>query len=193
LELSEAALLIHRQVGSRRFEGNVLGNLGELHLARGELEEAVRNLKASLEVVAEAGDRLLEGVMLGHLGRVYERQERLDQAKVSLESSVEILRSIASSRFEGISLGALGGVLARLGMIDEARRSFASGAERLQQTNDSFELGKLLCAHARAELDAGNRDVAKNLLGDAKDLAERLHSHEVSVLSGEIAALQGRI
>jgi len=193
LELSEAALLIHREVGSRRFEGNVLGNLGELHLARGELEEAVRNLKASLEVVAEVGDRLLEGVMLGHLGRVYERQERLDQAKVSLESSVEILRSIASRRSEGISLGALGSVLAKLGMIDEARRSFASGAERLQQTNDPFELGKLLCAHARAELDAGNRDVATKLLGDAKDLAERLHPHEVSVLSGEIAALRGLI
>jgi len=193
LELSEAALLIHRQVGSRRFEGTVLGNLGELHLARGELEEAGRNLKASLEVVAEVGDRVLEGIMLGHLGRVYDRQQRLDQARVSLKSSVEILRSIGSRRFEGISLGNLGSVLARLGMIDEARSNFAAGAELLRQTNDPFELGKLLCAHARAELDTGNRDVAKNLLGDAEDLADGLKLHEGSALSGEIAALRERI
>jgi tetratricopeptide (TPR) repeat protein len=193
LELSEAALLIHRQVGSRRFEGTVLGNLGELHLARGELEEAVRNLKASLEVVAEVGDRVLEGIMLGHLGRVYERQQRLDQARVSLESSVEILRSIASRRFEGISLGALGSVLAKLGTIDEARTTFAKGAEMLHQTNDLFELGKVLCAHAGAELDAGNRDLAKNLVGRAQALADGLKLHERSVLTGEIAALRERI
>jgi predicted ATPase/DNA-binding winged helix-turn-helix (wHTH) protein len=193
LELTEAALLIHRQVGSRRFESTVLGNLGELNLARGQLEEAVRHLKASLEVAAELGDRLLEGIMLGHLGRVYERQHRLDQARVCLESSVEILRSIASRRAEGISLGALGSVLARLGMLDEARRSFASGGELLRQTNDPFDLGKLLCAYACAELDAGNRAVAKKLVGDAQDLADNLPSPEGSALSGEIAALRERI
>ena len=131
--------------------------------------------------------------MLGHLGRVYERQERLDQARVSLESSVEILRSIASRRSEGISLGALGSVLAKLGMIDEARRSFASGAELLQQTNDPVELGKLLCAYACAEVVAGNRDVAKKLVGDAQDLADHLRSHEGSALSAKIAALRERI
>jgi predicted ATPase/DNA-binding winged helix-turn-helix (wHTH) protein/Flp pilus assembly protein TadD len=193
LELTEAALLIHRQVGSRRFESTVLGNLGELYLARGQLEEAVRHLKASLEVAVEVGDPLLEGIMLGHLGRVYERQQRLDQARVSLESSVEILRSIASRRFEGIALGALGSVLARLGMLDEARRTFASGDELLQQTNDPVELGKLLCAHARAELDAGNRKLTKSLVGRAEALADRLKLHECSVLTGEIAALRERI
>ncbi|MGZ4372820.1 MAG: tetratricopeptide repeat protein [Gaiellaceae bacterium] len=193
LELSEAALLIHRHVGSRRFESMVLGNLGELHLARGQLEDAVRNLKASLEVAAEVGDRLLEGIMLGHLGRVYERQQRLDQARVSLERSAEVLRSIGGRRFEGVSLGALGSVLARLGMIEEARTAFASGAELLQKTNDPFELGKLLCAHARGELDAGNREVAKKLLGDAQDLADNLRSHEASALRSAIAVLRDRI
>jgi predicted ATPase/DNA-binding winged helix-turn-helix (wHTH) protein len=193
LELSEAALLIHRQVGSRRFESSVLGNLGELHLARGQLEEAVRHLKASLEVAAELGDRLLEGIMLGHLGRVYERQRRLDQARVALESSVEILRSIASRRAEGISLGALGSVLARLGILDEARRSFASGGELLQQTNDPVELGKLLCAYASVELDAGNRKLTKSLVGRAQALADGLEASQASALRGAIAALRERI
>jgi predicted ATPase/Flp pilus assembly protein TadD len=190
LELTEAALLIHRQVGSRRFEGMVLGNLGELHLARGQLEEAVRHLKASLEVVTEVGDRLLEGIMLCHLGRVYERQQRLDQARVSLESSVEILRSIASRRDEGISLGALGSVLARLGMLDEARRSFASGGELLEQAHDPVELGKLLCAHARAERDAGERDKALSLVDEAQRLADSLRTHGGSALSSEINELR---
>jgi tetratricopeptide (TPR) repeat protein len=193
LELTEAALLIHRQVGSRRFESTVLGNLGELYLARGQLEEAVRHLKASLEVAAEVGDPLLEGIMLGHLGRVYERQQRLDQARVCLESSVEILRSIASRRAEGIALGGLGSVLAKLGMLDEARTSFASGGELLRQTHDPVELGKLLCAHALAELDAGNRKLTKSLVGRAQALADGLEASQASALSGAIAALRERI
>jgi len=193
LELSEAALQIHRQVGNRRFECMVLGNLGELYLARDQLEEAARNLNASLEVAREVGDRLFEGIMLGHLGRVHERQGRLDEARASLEKSVEIVRSLANRRCEGISLGVLGSVLARLGLLDDARRAFASGAELLQQTNDRLELGKLLCTHARAELDAGQRARAMPLLGDAERLAGQLGASERSTLSAEIAALRERI
>jgi len=193
LELTEAALLIHRELGNRRFESTVLGNLGELHLARGQLEEAVRHLKASLEVAGEIGDRLLEGIMLGHLGRVYERQNRLDQARASLESSVEIMRSIANKRCEAISLGALGSVMGRLGRLDEARRAFASGAELLQESSDPLELAKLLCAHARLELDGGDRTRALALAGEAERLAGELGPSESSALSGEIAALRERI
>jgi predicted ATPase/DNA-binding winged helix-turn-helix (wHTH) protein len=190
LELSEAALLIHRQVGSRRFEGTVLGNLGELCLARGQLEDAVRHLKGSLEIAAELDDRLLEGIMLGHLGRAYERQQHLDQARVFLESSVGILRSIASRRAEGVSLGALGSVLARLGMLREARAAFASGAQLLHKAIDPVELGKLLCAHARVERDAGERDKALALVDEAQELADSLRTHGGSALSSEIKELR---
>jgi predicted ATPase/DNA-binding winged helix-turn-helix (wHTH) protein/Tfp pilus assembly protein PilF len=193
LELTEAALLIHRQVGNRRFESTVLGNLGELYLARGELEEAVRNLQASLEVAVEVGDRLLEGIMLGHLGRVYERQNRLGQARASLERSVDILRSIANRRFEGIALGALGSVVARLGLLDEARCAFASGTGLLQQSSDPLELAKLLCTHARAELDGGDHARALTLVGEAERLVGELDPSARAALSGQIAALRERI
>jgi hypothetical protein len=127
-----------------------------------------------LEVAREVGDQLFEGIMLGHLGRVQERQGHLDEARASLEKSVEIVRSLANRRCEGISLGALGSVQARLGLLDDARRAFASGAALLQQTNDRLELGKLLCTHARAELDAGERARVMPLLGDAERLAGQL-------------------
>ena len=193
LELSEAALRIHRQVGNRRFECMVLGNLGELHLARDRLEQAAHHLQASLEVAVEIGDSLLQGIMLGHLGRVREHQGRLDEARSLLERSVEIVRSLANRRAEAISLRALGSVLARLGQLDEARRAFASGAELLEQTSDPLELGKLLCTHARAELDAGHRADALPLVANAERLAGQLGASERSTLTAEIAALRERI
>ena len=193
LELSEAALLIHRQVGNRRFECMVLGNLGELYLAREELEQAGRHLQASLDVAVEVGDRLLEGIMLGQLGRVRERQSRLDEARSLLERSVEILRSVANGRAEGIALSALGSVLAGLGRLDDARHAFASGAELLEQSSDPLELGKLFCAHARAELDADHRAEAMPLVAHADRLASQLGASERTTLSAEIAALRKRI
>jgi len=93
----------------------------------------------------------------------------------------------------GISLGALGSVMGRLGLLDEARRAFASGAELLQESSDPLELAKLLCAHARLELDGGDRTRALALAGEAERLAGEVGPSESSALSGEIAALRERI
>jgi hypothetical protein len=85
-----------------------------------------------------------------------------------------------------MALGSLASVLAGLGMLGEARTTFASGADLLREANDPVELGKLLCGHARAELDAGHRDLATALVGDAQGLADNLRSHGGSALSHEI-------
>jgi predicted ATPase len=186
LLLTEAALSIQRQVGDRRYECRALCNLGSYRLALGEHDDAIRCHQASLEVAVEVGDRQLEGEALSGLGQVYDRQERLDHARSHLERSVEIFRSISSRRSEGMGLGSLASVLARLGMLQEARTMFASGAELLRETNDPVELGKLLCAHARAEIDAGQRDLATALVDDAQRQADTLRSHGGSALSHEI-------
>ncbi len=193
LVLSEAALFIHRQVGDRHFEGKVLSNLGSLRLALGQHDEAIRCMEASREVAAEVGDRQLEGEAFGGLGQVYEQLRQPDRARAHLERSVEIFRAISSKRSEGMALGALASVLAGLGMPGEARTMFASGADLLRQTNDPIELGKLLCAQARAELDAGHRNLATACVGDAQRLAENLRSHQGSALNREIDELRKRI
>src|SRR6185295_2533487 len=103
---------------------------------------------------------------------------------------VEILRSISSRRAEGVALGGLAAVLARLRMLDEARAAFTAWAELLRQANDPVELGKLLCAQARVERDAGERDRAIALVNEAQRLAESLRSHTGSALSSAIDELR---
>ncbi|HEY2558764.1 MAG TPA: tetratricopeptide repeat protein [Caldimonas sp.] len=193
LVLLEAALLIYCQVGDRSVEGRLRYNIGDLLLALDEYESSIGCLEASLKTAVEIGDRELEGLAIAGLGRVYEQQQDLEGARVHLERSVEIFRSISSRRAEGIALGGLAMVLARLGMLDEARTAFTSGAELLRQANDPVELGKLLCAQARAERDAGERDKAKALVAEAQRLADSLHSQGGSVLSSEIDELRNLI
>jgi len=190
LVLFEAALLIYRHVGERSVEGRLLYNVGDLRLALGEDVPASECIKASLEIALEIGDRELEGLALTGLGLVHDRQQDLDRARAHLERSVEILRSISSRRAEGVALGGLAAVLARLRMLDEARAAFTSGAELLRQANDPVELGKLLCAQALVERDAGERDTAIALVTEAQRLAESLRSHGGSALSSEIDELR---
>jgi predicted ATPase/DNA-binding winged helix-turn-helix (wHTH) protein/Tfp pilus assembly protein PilF len=190
LELYEAALLIYRQVGDRSVEGRVLYNVGDRRLALGDFEQAMRCLEASREIGVEIGDRELEGLALAGLGLGHDRQRDFDRARTHLERSVDIFRSISSRRSEGIALGDLASVLARRGLFGEARTTFESGAELLREANDPAELGKLLCAQARAERDAGDRDKALALVGEAQGLADSLRTHGGSALSSEINELR---
>jgi predicted ATPase len=193
LVLFEAALVIHRQVGERYVEGRILDNIGDLQIALGDYEQAIQCLQASLEVATEIGDPELEGLALAGLGRVYDRQHQPDRARTHLERSVEIFQAISNRRAEGMALGSLASVLARLGMLPEARTMFASGAEFLRQANDPVEQGKLLCAQAGAERDAGEREKALALIGEAQRLADSLRSHGGSALSSEIDELRKSI
>jgi predicted ATPase len=190
LELYEAALRIHRQVGDRYVEGRLLYNVGDIRLALGDLGPAIECLEASGEIAVEIGDREVEGLAIAGLGLVYDRQQDLDRARAQLERSVEIFRSISSRRAEGMTLGGLASVLARLGMLGDARTAFASGADLLRQANDPVELGKLLCAQARAERDAGERERALVLVSEAQRLADSLRAHGGSALSLEIDELR---
>jgi hypothetical protein len=75
-------------------------------------------------------------------------------------------------------------------MLGDARTAFASGADLLRQANDPVELGKLLCAQARAERDAGERERALVLVSEAQRLADSLRAHGGSALSLEIDELR---
>jgi predicted ATPase/DNA-binding winged helix-turn-helix (wHTH) protein len=193
LELFEAALLVQRQVGERYIEGRILDNIAELRIACGDHEQAIPYLEAAREIALQTGDPELDGLVLAGLGLVHDRRRQLDQARTHLERAVEIFRSIPNRRSEGMTLGGLATVLARLGMLDEARTTFASGAELLREANDPPELGKLLCAHARAERDAGEREKALALVDEAQRLADHLRSQGGSALGTEIDELRKSI
>lgn len=64
-----AALTIHRETGNRRFEGGVLGNLGELLAARGQIELGLQALQAGEQALREVDDPLDRAKLLCAKGR----------------------------------------------------------------------------------------------------------------------------
>ena len=66
-------LVIAREIGDRRGEGNALGNLGLAYAALGETRRAIELYEQQLVIAREIGDRRGEGTALGNLGSAYAR------------------------------------------------------------------------------------------------------------------------
>ena len=68
IQFFEQTLLIHREIGDRRAEGNDLGNLGNAYFAFGEIQRAIQFHEQALHIDREIGDRRGESIDLGNLG-----------------------------------------------------------------------------------------------------------------------------
>ena len=64
-------MLIDREIGYRRGEGNALGNLGIAYADLGETRRAIQFFEQTLFIDREIGDRRGEGKPLGNLGLAY--------------------------------------------------------------------------------------------------------------------------
>ena len=61
IEYYEQALVISREIGDRRGEGNDLGNLGMAYADLGEVRRAIEYYEQALVISREIGDRRGEG------------------------------------------------------------------------------------------------------------------------------------
>jgi tetratricopeptide (TPR) repeat protein len=64
-------LVITREIGDLRGEGNALGNLGLAYADLGETCKAIEFYEQRLAIACEIGDRRGEGNALGNLGLAY--------------------------------------------------------------------------------------------------------------------------
>ena len=72
---------IAREVGNRRLEGNLIGNLGILHAVQGRLAEARAYFEQALAIHREVGNRRIEGIDTGNLGSAYMEEGKPEEAR----------------------------------------------------------------------------------------------------------------
>jgi tetratricopeptide (TPR) repeat protein len=89
-----AALAIAREVGNRRDEGSLLGQLGRLEHEQGRLDRARAAYDEALAIHRALGNRRYEGVVLASLGDLLVAQGRRDEARVLLADGEVLLRGL---------------------------------------------------------------------------------------------------
>jgi tetratricopeptide (TPR) repeat protein len=96
IEYYEQVLVIMREIGDRRGEGNALGNLGSAYFTLGECKTAVDYYKKRLAIAQEIEDRGGQGNAFWGLAICFEKDNDLRQAIDHAERALEIFTAIES-------------------------------------------------------------------------------------------------
>jgi tetratricopeptide (TPR) repeat protein len=122
--------------------------LGQLYLAQGDLEHAIRVLEQGLALCRASGNRNQLGPTVSGLGYAYALQGRLTEGRTLLEEAIS----------EGIHTGARQGLAYRVASLSEVCRLAGRGEEAWQHARQALDL-------ARQLKDRGNEALALHQLG----------------------------
>jgi tetratricopeptide (TPR) repeat protein len=90
-------LTINAEIGNRRVEGSVLGNLGLLHYEQGQLKQALDYYEGALAIHREVGSRRFEGTVLGNLGLLRFEMGELEESRAQYEAAIATHRAVGKS------------------------------------------------------------------------------------------------
>jgi tetratricopeptide (TPR) repeat protein len=131
--------------------------LGQLYLAQGDLEPAIRVLDQGLALCRASGHRELLRWAAAGLGSAYALQGRLTEGRALLEEAIR----------EDISTGGLQGHADRIVRLSEVCRLAGCGEEAWQHARQALDL-------ARQQKDRGNEALALYQLGAVQTHVDRL-------------------
>ena len=152
------------------------GCLGDLYLAQGDLEHAIRVLEQGLALCRASGNRNWLRAIAAGLGYAYALQGRLAEGRALLEEAIS----------EGIRTGALQGHAYRVAWLSEVCRLAGRGEEAWQHARQALDL-------ARQQKERGNEALALHQLGvvhahaDPPDVAQaEAHYQQALALAEEL-------
>jgi len=140
IAILEEALLIAREIGDRRGEGNALGNLGNAYAALGDARKAIEYYEQYLAIAREIGDRRGEGNALGNLGSAHAALGDARKAIEYYEQQKAIVREIGDRQGECAALGNLGDEWRKLGETEKARDCVEQGLQLALLAGDPLRI-----------------------------------------------------
>jgi class 3 adenylate cyclase/tetratricopeptide (TPR) repeat protein len=108
------------------------GILGELYLAQGDLEHAIRVLDQGLALCRASGERTWLRVIMTRLGSAYTLQGRLAEGRALLEEAIS----------ESIRTGGLENYSRRVAWLSEVSRLAGRGEEAWQHASQALDLAR---------------------------------------------------
>ncbi|MEU0938388.1 tetratricopeptide repeat protein [Embleya sp. NPDC005971] len=168
-ELHELALTTARRAGSGRQEAVALLNLGNLHVARQELEEALSCYRAALEVSRGLGDPAGEGRAMVNLGNAYADLGDLQRAADWYDRSLLLRRTIGDAAGQARVLSHLGRLHARMGRFEQSVRDHRAALGVRRRIGDPADIGRVLTDIAAVLGEAGRAAEALAVYRDAME------------------------
>ena len=171
LEYQEQVLELTKELGNRHGMAKCLHNIGQINNRRGNYTQAVEYYKRSLEIKADLDDRGDIVPSLTNLGLISARREAYDQAREYGDRALESATDVGIPEQVAGSYHCLGEVARRSGEYDQAAEQFERALEAVENEDGLVGL-EIRLATARLAFDRGERDRARSIAREVRDLAE---------------------
>ncbi|MET7952185.1 BTAD domain-containing putative transcriptional regulator [Micromonospora sp. NPDC005324] len=134
--LSSEALRLSTKTGYDRGRAASLDNMGEIHLMRGQTEEAVDCWRQALDINRRGGDAITQVTNLTNLGRAYEKLGEYDRSVEHHSDGLAIARELRSERGAATALLHLGATFRTMGRHADAAECCYEAFETLTRLGD---------------------------------------------------------
>ena len=158
-------------------------NIGEVHYARGELQDAFSSFNQALALWTETHDRY--GQALAHLNLGYTFYDSGDilKASTNYQDSLTATRTIDDRRGEALARTALGGVYSFLGEKQLALDSHNEALKLFQSIGDKLSEASTLNGVGRAHEELNENEIALASYTRARDLFHSAGKFDFEALS----------
>ena len=119
--------LLDENPDQNKFRAELLGHLGRLHDAIGNLDNALKHYEQSLAIQQEIGDKSGEGTTLNNISQIYDARDDYDTALKYLKQSLAIRQEIGDKSGEGTTLN-------NISQIYDARGDYDTALKYLKQS-----------------------------------------------------------
>ncbi|MDF1701411.1 MAG: CHAT domain-containing protein [Planctomycetota bacterium] len=148
-------------------------NLGNVHQAAGEFEQALASFQRAHDMFVEAGAEALAGSVLNNMGTLLRRQGKHAESLPLLEKAYAAAVAAGDKPRQARALHNLANALGTLGRAEEALAKLEASLVLRRTLDDPAGLAKGLHSLASVHLELAERAEAHGLLTEALALARR--------------------
>ena len=182
------ALPVAQQLGDRRWEGGLLGNLGNCASMQGQLQQARDHFEQALRVASELGDRQWAGNAHCNLGLVLHELGEHAAACHELEAAIQLAAALGHRRTEATALCNLGLALQSMGNPSASLERHRQAVSAAQALSDRRLEGQLRGYLGEQLAITGLADEAWTCIGLAQSLLESIGDvHDLALLASQQA------
>ena len=153
-DMYERALALWRAAADSGGEGMILNNLGVLHNALGERQQALQLFREALPLMRDAGQVRRSADALLNMGDIYNALARPDEAIAFFEQALAIERATGDKRNEAQAARHLGAAHLQRGQLGAASRDYARALSLAREVGDRAAEGDAL--HGRGDFLAAS-------------------------------------